>query len=172
MKERWVLKSPMHLRHLDALLNEYPDARIIFTHRDPAKTVPSLASLIYVIRGLASDSVDPIELGQQQLRWWADSLDEATAARKKHSDKSEQFIDIQFEELLADPVAALSRAYERFRIPWSGGVEARMRSFLASNPRGKHGSHRYGIEDFGMTLGQIRERFAGYCSEYEIPLVV
>ena len=172
MKERWALKSPMHLRPLDALLNEYPDARIIFTHRDPAKTVPSLASLIYVIRGLASDSVDPIELGQQQLRWWADSLDEATAARKKHSDKSEQFIDIQFEELLADPVAALCRAYERFSIPWSGEVEARMRSFLASNPRGKHGSHRYGIEDFGMSLGQIRERFAVYCSEYEIPLVV
>ena len=172
MRDRWVLKSPVHLRWLDALLTEYPDARIIFTHRDPARTVPSLASLFYVIRGMASDFVDPIALGQQQMHWWADSLDLATAARKKHSDKSEQFVDIQFEEVVADPVGALGRAYERFRIPWSSDVEQRMRSFLANNPRGKHGSHRYEIEDFGMTLDQIRERFEGYCSAYDIPLVV
>jgi len=172
MKGRWVLKSPVHLRSLDALLTEYPDARIIFTHRDPAKTVPSLASLFYVLRGMASDSVDPIVLGQQQMHWWADSLDLATAVRNKHRDKSEQFMDIQFEEVVTDPVAALGRAYERFSIPWSGDVERRMRSFLANNPGGKHGSHQYEIEDFGMTLGQIRERFEGYCNAYDIPLVV
>jgi hypothetical protein len=172
MKDRWVLKSPVHLRSLDALLTEYPDARIIFTHRDPAKTVPSLASLFYVIRGLASDSVDPHALGQQQLQWWADSLDAAMAAREKHSEKSDQFMDVQFEEVVADPVATLRAAYERFDIPWSADTEGRMRSFLANNPRGKHGAHRYEIEDFGMTLSQIRERFDGYCSEYGIPLVV
>jgi len=170
-KDRWVLKSPVHLRSLDALLIEYPDARIIFTHRDPAKTVPSLASLMYVIRGLASDSVDPRALGQQQLHWWADSLDEAMAAREKHSDKADQFIDIQFEEVVADPVAALGRAYERFDIRWSSDIEGCMRAFLADNPRGKHGTHHYEIEDFGMTLDQIRERFEGYCTAYEIPLV-
>ncbi|TFH32939.1 MAG: sulfotransferase, partial [Myxococcales bacterium] len=48
MRDRWVLKSPVHLRSLDGLLAEYPDACIIFTHRDPAKTIPSLASLYYV----------------------------------------------------------------------------------------------------------------------------
>ena len=172
MKDRWVLKSPVHLRSLDALLCEYPDARIIFTHRDPAKTVPSMASLIYVIRGLASDAVDPHALGEQQLQWWADSLDAATTARDKHRDKSDQFMDVQFEEVVADPVAVLGRAYERFDIPWSANIEARMRGFLANNPRGKHGAHRYEIADFGMTLGRIRERFGGYCDRYDIPLVL
>ncbi|MGB8328592.1 MAG: sulfotransferase [Polyangiales bacterium] len=168
VSERWVLKSPVHLRSLDALLTEYPDARIIFTHRDPAKTVPSLASLIYVIRGLASDSVDPHVLGQQQLQWWADSLDAAMAARDKHSDKFEQFMDVQFEDVVADPIAVLGRAYERFEMPWTDETERRMRAFLAQNPRGKHGSHQYGLEDFGLTLGQIRERFGRYCGTYEI----
>jgi len=170
MSDRWVLKSPVHLRSLDALLTEYPDARIIFTHRDPAKTVPSLASLIYVIRGLASDSVDPHMLGRQQFQWWADSLDAAMAARDKHGDKSAQFMDVQFEEILADPVAVLGRAYERFDMPWSDQLERRMRSFLAGNPRGKHGAHQYDLGDFGMSLGQIRERFGRYCSAYDIPL--
>jgi len=172
MKDRWVLKSPTHLHSLDALLAEYPDARFIITHRDPAKTMPSLASLYYVIRGLASDSVDPHALGQQVMEWWATAADLSMAARDKHTDKADQFIDIQFEEIMADPVAALGRAYERFEMPWSGDIEERMRAFLADNPRGKHGAHRYEIEDFGMTLGQIRERFEGYCRAYDIPLMV
>jgi Sulfotransferase family len=170
MKDRWVLKSPVHLRTLDALFAEYPDARIIFTHRDPAKTVPSLASLMYVIRGMASDSVDPRALGQQQLKWWGDSLDAAMAARDKHSDKSDQFMDIQFEEVLADPVGVLLRAYERFDMPWSDDIERRMRSFLADNPRGKHGAHQYALEDFGIDIGQVRDRFDHYCRAYDIPL--
>jgi hypothetical protein len=168
MKDRWVLKSPVHLRSLDALLMEYPDARIIFTHRDPIKTVPSLASLLYVIRGMASDSVDPRSLGPQQLHWWADSLDAAIATREKHGDKSDQFMDVQFEEVLADPVAVVHRAYERFEIPWSAEVEGRMRTFVANNPRDKHGAHQYDVEDFGISMEQIRERFAGYCSAYDI----
>ena len=172
MRDRWVLKSPVHLRSLDALLAEYPDARIIFTHRDPAKTVPSLASLIYVIRGLASDSVDPHALGEQQEQWWADSLDEAMVARDKHRHKANQFMDVQFEEVVDDPVAVLRRAYERFDIPWSADIETTMRTFLASNPRGKHGAHRYEMGDFGMSLGRIRERFENYVSAYDIPLVL
>jgi hypothetical protein len=147
---------------------EYPDARIIFTHRDPIKTVPSLASLLYVIRGMASDSVDPRSLGPQQLHWWADSLDAAIATREKHGDKSDQFMDVQFEEVLADPVAVVHRAYERFEIPWSAEVEGRMRTFVANNPRDKHGAHQYDVEDFGISMEQIRERFAGYCSAYDI----
>ena len=43
--ERWILKTPNHLWHLDALLAAYPDARIIWTHRDPGPVVTSLASL-------------------------------------------------------------------------------------------------------------------------------
>jgi hypothetical protein len=172
MRDRWVLKSPVHLRSLDALLAEYPDAHIIFTHRDPAKTIPSLASLYCVIRGLGSDSVDPRALGRQQSTWWADSLDEAIAVRAKHRDKADQFIDVQFEEVVADPVAVLGRAYERFDIPWSADIEGRMRTFLAENPREKHGVHRYEMADFGLDLGQIRARFEGYCKAYDIPLVL
>jgi len=170
MKDRWVLKSPVHLATLDALLDEYPDARLIFTHRDPAKTIPSLASLVYTVRGIVTDSVDPKKVGPEQLDWWAKSLDHAMEVREKHADKADQFMDIQFEEVIADPVAALARAYEHFDIPWSDEVGARMRGFLADNPRGKHGSHRYELGDFAIELGQIRERFANYCRAYDIPL--
>lgn len=171
MKDRWVLKSPVHLATLDALLDEYPDARLIFTHRDPAKTIPSLASLIYTVRGIVTDSVDPKRVGPEQLDWWAKALDHARRVREKHADKAHQFMDIQFEEVVADPVAALSSAYAHFGVPWSDEGERRMRTFLSDNPRGKHGAHSYELEDFGIELGQIRERFSDYCRAYDVPLV-
>ena len=172
MKERWVLKSPVHLRTLDALLDEYPDARLIFTHRDPAKTIPSLASLIYTIRGIVTDRVDAAAIGREQLDWWADSLDHAMNVRQKHADKADQFVDIHFEDVIADPVATVRGAYAQLGMPWSDEVEQRMRRFLADNPRGKHGTHRYDLDDFGLRLGEIRERFQGYCEALDIPLVV
>lgn len=171
MNDRWVLKSPVHLATLDALLDEYPDARLIFTHRDPAKTIPSLASLVYTVRGIVTDSIDAKKVGREQLAWWSKALDHAVQVRAKHRDKSNQFVDIQFEEVLADPVAVLRRVYDRFDMPWSDAAESRMRAFLAANPQGKHGTHRYELGDFGLELGEIRERFAEYCKAHDVPLV-
>lgn len=172
MRDRWVLKSPVHLATLDALLAEYPDARLIFTHRDPAKTIPSLASLIYTVRGIVTDHVDAKSVGTEQLAWWADALDHAMAVRSAHSDKADQFIDIQFEDIVADPVASAHRVYDAFDLPWTEDVERRMRQFLADNPRGKHGAHQYELSDFGIELDSIRQRFSGYCDSFSVPFVM
>jgi hypothetical protein len=88
--------------------------------------------------------------------------------RAKHRDKSDQFVDVQFEEVVVDPVAALRRVYDRFGMPWSDEAESRMRTFLAANPQGKHGAHRYDLGDFGLALGEIRERFAAYCEAHGV----
>jgi hypothetical protein len=92
--------------------------------------------------------------------------------RKANPDKADQFVDIQFEEVVEDPVAALQRAYEKLGLEWTEEAETRMRAFLESNPRGKHGTHTYSLEDFGLRLGEIRERFGVYCEAYEVPLVM
>ena len=172
MRERWVLKSPIHLKTLDALLDEYPDARVIFTHRDPANTVPSVASLMYTIGGIVTDSLSPEDVGRQQLDWWADAVRRMLDVRASHPDKAGQFVDIHFDDVVSDPVLALRGVYERFEMPWSDETEHRMRAFLAENPRGKHGAHKYELGDFGLELGEIRERFRGYCEAYDVRLVV
>ena len=172
MKDRWVLKSPVHLATLDALLDEYPDARLVFTHRDPAKTIPSLGSLMYTLRGIVTDSADARAVGREQFHWWADAMDHATEVRARHRDKAAQFMDLHFEEVVTDPVAAVRRIYERFDIPWSLEAGQAMRAFLEKNPRGKHGTHRYALEDFGLELAEVRERFAAYCRTYDVPLVL
>lgn len=172
MKKRWVLKSPIHLATLDSLLDEYPDARIIFTHRDPAKIVPSVASLFYTVGGIVTDELSAAKAGRDHLEWWDKAVNHAMEVRKAHPDKTHQFVDIQFEEVIADPVAALERAYGELGLEWTGEAESNMRAFVAANPRGKHGAHKYTLDDFGLELGEIRERFAAYCAEYDVPLAM
>ncbi|MEM9729850.1 MAG: sulfotransferase [Myxococcota bacterium] len=170
MRDRWVLKSPAHLAAIDEILETYPDAQIIHTHRDPAKVVPSLASLLYTFRSMNSDSLDPQRIGKQVLDMWTLSLDRATAARRRHRDKPSQFFDAYFEDTLADPVDLLRRAYERFGLRFTRETRDRMAAFLAANPRGSRGVHKYTRQDFGLNLDEIRERFDDYCREFDVPL--
>ncbi|MGB5813390.1 MAG: sulfotransferase [Polyangiales bacterium] len=170
MKDRWVLKSPAHLGAIDEILETYPDAQFIHTHRDPAKVMPSLASLLYTFRSMNSDVLDPKRIGRQVLDMWTLRLQRATEARRRHRDKPDQFFDAYFEDTLDDPVDLLRRAYAKFGLPYTDEARARMAAFLADNPRGSRGVHRYVPEDFGLDLGDIRERFADYCAEFDVPL--
>ncbi len=170
MKDRWVLKSPAHLAAIDAVLETYPDAQIIHTHRDPAKVVPSLASLLYTFRSMNSDSLDPARIGRQVIDMWTLALQRATEARRRHRDKPGQFFDAHFEDTLADPVDLLRRAYGHFGLHFNDETRDRMATFLAANPRGSRGVHTYLLEDFDLELGEIRERFSEYCTEFGVPL--
>jgi hypothetical protein len=170
MLDRWVLKSPAHLPALNELLEVYPDALIIHTHRDPARVMPSLASLNYAFRCMNSDSVDPARIGRNVMDVWSLYLQRAVDARRQHSDKPGQFFDAQFEDTLRDPVDLLRRAYAHFGLEFTNAARDRMAAFLAANPRGSRGVHRYEPEDFDLDLGEIRERFSGYCSEFDVSL--
>ena len=169
-KDRWALKSPAHLGSIDELLEVYPDALIVHTHRDPARVMPSLASLHYAFRSMNSDSVDPVRIGRNVIDTWSLQLQRAVEARRRHRDKAGQFFDAHFEQTLADPVDLLRRAYAHFGLPFTDAARDRMSAFLAANPRGSRGVHRYVREDFGLDLQEIRERFADYCAEFDVPL--
>lgn len=172
MLDRWVLKSPAHLPAIDDLLRVYPDASIIHTHRDPANVMPSLASLMYAFRSMSSDDVDPIRIGKNVMDIWSLYLQRAVDARRLHRDKPKQFFDAHFEDTLRDPVGLLHRAYDHFGIPFTEEARTRMSAFLSANPRGSRGVHRYVREDFGLRLGEIRERFSDYCEEFDVALTV
>ncbi|MDH3211293.1 MAG: sulfotransferase [Myxococcales bacterium] len=167
--ERWVLKSPGHLAVLADLLEVYPDARIVHTHRDPVAAMPSLASLSCSLRGIGSDAVDPRFVGRQQVELWEAHLRRAMRARDRSRDRAQQFFDVQCEDVARSPIEVIERIYAHFDIPFRDEARERMRAFLAANPRGQHGPHRYCLEDFGLDHATERARFADYCERFEIP---
>ncbi len=166
--ERWVLKSGAHMWALDHLLETYPDACIVSTHRDPVKVATSFASLATLLRSLASDAVDAREVAADWTPRLAKVLDRATQVRDSGRFSQERFFDVQFPDLLADPMAVVERIYDHFGFELSGAAADAMRAFIAENPQGKHGHHRYTPEEYGLDVARERERFEGYTARFGI----
>jgi hypothetical protein len=167
--ERWVLKSPGHLWALDALLSVYPDARFVQTHRDPLRVVASLAHLVTVLRGMASEAPDTREIGDDWTRRLADGLGRTIAVRRNGALPPERVFDVQFGEFVGNEIPTIRRIYEHFGLALSGEAEARMARYLASNPKDGQGTHRYTLADAGLDPASERRRYAAYQDHFRVP---
>src|SRR5262249_15413313 len=110
--QRWVLKSPGHIWCLGALLDEYPNALLVQTHRDPLRIIASLGSLVCTLRSLASDDTSIPGAAAEWADFTLDGLDRSVTARLDGTVPDEQVIDVQFSAFMADPFATIRSIYE------------------------------------------------------------
>jgi hypothetical protein len=165
-EKRWVLKYPAHLRNLDELFRAYPDACIIQTHRNPVNVLPSLCSLVYRLRCLYSDQIDPHAIGRWQLEMWAHILERGLEIRRRHDPA--RFHDVYFTDFQRDPVGTVRGIHEHFGGRFDETSAQRIRHYRAEHPPSRYGRHVYRAEDYGLTDDSIRERFATYTEAFEI----
>jgi hypothetical protein len=167
--ERWVLKSPAHLWCLGALLDEYPNALLIQTHRDPLKIIASLGSLVARLRSLASDDTsipDAVaDFGQLIL----DGLDRSVTAREDGTVPADRIVDVQFGDFVHDPFATIGAVYERLGLDLTTDAGGRMRAFLEANARDQHGAHEYTWADTGLDQREWRARARRYQQFFDVP---
>lgn len=161
----WHLKTPVHMFALDALLEAYPNARFLWSHRDPAKVLGSVCSLIHYCRSWSSDRDDALELGPEQLdRWWL-AVSRAMDFRSRVGD--ERFADLSFADLQVDPVGALAAAFEQIGIAFDEASRRAVTGWATSHRPGSHGQHTYDLAEFALEPGQVRRRFAPYLETYD-----
>ena len=98
----WHLRTPVHMFALDALVQAYPNAKFLWSHRDPARVLGSVCSLIQYVRSWSSDRDDAEELGTEQLDSWAEAVRRAMDFRKRVGDG--RFVDVSFADLQIDPI--------------------------------------------------------------------
>jgi len=165
----WVLKAPSHLFMIDALLDTYPDARIVQTHRDPVTVVASLASMSAALQRAFTDRVEPRDIGREVLQRWTSGLERSMQLRQSGRLPADRFVDVHYADLTRDPMATVRRIYTQFGLALSPTAEARMSRFLADNPQDKHGPHRYALENFGLDGESLARRFKGYCEYFQVP---
>jgi putrescine aminotransferase len=160
--QRWILKGNEHLPSLSALIAVFPDAGVIQTHRDPAESLPSTLSFYLQLMGLkyAPSEARLQQAVQTMVDDYADTLDRARAVRDRADGR--RFFDVPYPELVADPVGVLRRLYAHFEIEFTSDTERRLHRWLAANPQGKFGRHRYSLAQFGLSRGGVHERFANY----------
>ncbi len=165
---RWLLKSPGHLQTLAQLFAEYPDAKVIHTHRDPRRFIASLVSLLAVLRFTRSDDVDIVALGPLMELTYQMFLEQVIEQRESGAIPNDRIVDSHFLDLMADPVAALRRLYEELDLTWPAHHDRTVRAYLEAKPKGKHGEHRYTFGDVGLDEESVRATFANYVGHYGI----
>ncbi|HLN16807.1 MAG TPA: sulfotransferase [Acidimicrobiales bacterium] len=165
---RWLLKSPFHVSTLPALFAEYPDARVVHTHRDPRKFMPSLVSILSALRFIRSDHVDVGELATIMTMTYEMFLDGAIAARADGSVPADRIVDSHFTDLMGDPVGSLRALYERLDLAWPEGHDKVVLDYLVAKPKDKHGAHAYSLADVGLDESSVREHFRHYVDHYGV----
>jgi Sulfotransferase family len=164
----WSLKTPQHLWSLDTLLEFYPDARIVWTHRDPLKVVPSVASLNTSLQRLNMRANDPVAVGRD----WDDKLHLAVT-RGIEFDRRQNGRSwchhLQYADLMADPIGAVRALYAHFGAEVGALHARRMEVWIRERHQEVHGRHVYDPADFGLTPEGIAERYSEYRERYAVP---
>jgi len=160
-----VMKCLFHLWRLGALVETYPDARIIHMHRAPAVTIPSTCSLTEIVRGARSDRIDRPAIG----RLWSSRIEDAVTALpsvRAGALADTPVLDVSYGRLMADPLAMAGEICDFIGVPLTGAAERAMRDYLAANPQRRHGSHQYQAEDYGLDTAELEQRFGDYTAQF------
>ncbi|MDF3932875.1 sulfotransferase family protein [Pseudomonas citronellolis] len=157
---RWLLKSPQHLHTLELLFEVFPGAQVVLTHREPGKTIPSLASFIHTLWQLYSDQADPEVVGEQWNRRMARALRHAMAVRADIP--AGRFLDVRFEDTLGDPLGVVEAIYRFAGLDLGPAQREAMARWLADNGREKRAAHQYQPERFGLSEALLRRDYAEY----------
>lgn len=163
---RWVLKYPKHVFALDALIAVYPDAKLIWTHRDPMKILPSVASLIGTFRS-ATPGYDPKLLGPSWTAFEELGLRRGLDMRAELF-RPENVYDMQYRDVMRDPIAAIQAAHDHFGMTLSERSRANILAFLAENAKDKHGTHHYTAEEYGLSDETLARTFKGYVEQFQV----
>jgi hypothetical protein len=155
----WLLKAPCHVFGIEALFRVYPDARIVQTHRDPTRVIASISSHCVSLRQAFTEHLDLPAIGATWCWLWSLGLERTLAFRRDHPELKHRFLDLPYDELTTDPVAAVRRIHERFGLPFNREALGRCRDYLAAQPGRGRKPHRYRLEDYGLTTEQVLQSF-------------
>lgn len=165
---RWLLKAPSHLSQLAALFDVYPDARIVRTHRDPLKTLPSTISLMGTLKWMRCHAVDMSKATAALAAGYAYLYRREIDQRASGVLPDDRFVDVHFDSLVRDPAGTVEDVYCRLEWPFTDDVRRRVTGYAAGKPRGASGVHRYSLAAVGLAAEEERRRYGFYTDHYGI----
>jgi hypothetical protein len=163
---RWILKSPDHLFALDDIKKVYPDARLVFVHRDPVRVLASVAKLTEVLRRPFARSIDRVEIGHQVCTSWIDGAQRMSGPVRS----SESVLHLHYRQIISSPLDAVRAVYQHCDLVLTAEAEERMRNWLRTGARGERSRRRYDLAEFGLDSHQLRDRFARYTDTFGVEI--
>ena len=164
---RWTLKSPGFISDLDAILDTYPDACLIWTHRDPARTIASLCSLIASLQNaLLGEYPDPVALGRGVQHQWTIALLRGLEQRRSDPRVEAAVLDVPYRDLVADKSATVRRIHEHFGLPLSDEHLRRVGELESEQPTAHFARHSYTADEFGVDVDEVAEQLSDYYDRF------
>lgn len=162
----WNLKMPSHYLWLDTLLKVYPDARLVWTHRDPLTATGSFCSLISLSHSAFTGQVDAEWIGKNCLMQAELHANRIMDFRDKFGE--DRVIDVQYSDLMTKPIETMRDLYAQLGDEFSDAAQSGMQAWLDDNPQNKFGTHEYKLAQFGLDQTAVTEAFERYLSRYEV----
>ena len=161
----WVMKGIGYMANLDSLLDCYPDATLIHSHREPQQTIPSFAKTMAALWPIQSTQLDPRFIGKEVMRIWRIVIERYLEARDRLK-LDGRIVDVQYEQVRNDPVLIARKVYESRQSKLSAVAEQKMAAWHNSNEQGRFGKHEYSLAEFGLTSAKIDEAFSDYIKRF------
>ena len=164
---RWVLKCPDHLFALTDLRAAFPDARIVFVHRDPVKVMLSICRLTEVLRRPFTRQVDRMAIGREESARWLDGTARMINACQEPIFQA-PICHVNYLDLVANPLKTVAQVYDHFQLDLDTRTAGRIARAVGEYPNGGYGRHSYQFEDHGLSAEAEREKFREYIEFFSI----
>lgn len=168
VRGHWANKAPLYGPYFSKLFNHYPDARVVITHRHPAKNVASVCRLLesWMLPFDQPGSFDKLAFGSLVFDLVRPFLNAPMRYREAHPEWESQIVDCVYTDLFSDPIATVKHIYAKFGLDYSEEFDQRMRAWLAANKQGRYGRHVYCNEEYGLEPDRLQEVFGDYYARY------
>lgn len=162
----WNVKKPSHSLWLETILKVYPDARIVWTHRDPYTATGSLCSVISLSHMGHMGKIDTEWLAEDYPWQAAEHANRIMDFRDKFGE--DRIIDVHYADLVNDPVGETKKLYAKLGDEWTAEAEAGVQGWVDDNPQNKFGKHEYKLAQYGLSMAQLEPLFERYLSRYDV----
>jgi hypothetical protein len=167
LPRRWVLKAPDHAYALKELFSNFPDAVIIQTHRNPLEVLRSSIQLTQILYNLFAWPGNREQLAEREAVLLAGNMERFIDFRDAHPELAGRFIDLNYSDVVAEPLAAVRRVYEQLNFELTEQAAERMRRLISQ--RSRYRKHTPTLTEFGVDVIREARRFSQYCFRFGVP---
>jgi len=166
-KGNWLLKSPEHLFDLEGLLETYPDAQLVWTHRDPALTISSISSMVHALTKAQDVDVNKVDVGPGMWKTWKAGMTRGTQSRANHPHVENAILDLAHRDVVLDPVGAVRKVYAHFGRQFTDEHARLIADFIHNSPAAARiGKHKHSPAEYGLDADEIRRELADYYERF------
>ncbi len=162
---RWVLKMPSDSLFIRQVFKTFPDAKVIWAHRDPYAAVGSS----FGMRG-GSRPMFEVDEGRDYMRerFPLQLALHASRALELSRERPDDVYHLYYEDLVADPLAQIKKIYGWLGDDWSDLAERGMGAWLQDNPQNKRGKHTYSLAEWGLSKKDLEPYFSDYLKAHPV----